>query len=119
MDKKVEIRVADIIGSNLCISEEDGQRVYEKIVFLLEKGTPMIVSFEFINMIVSLFLNVSIGQLFGKYSESALNEMIEFKGLSEDDSVLLELVIKNAKKYYSNQRNYDEAWEKVSEEDEE
>ena len=38
MEEKVTIVVADLIGSTLCITAEDGQIIYEKIVAYLKKN---------------------------------------------------------------------------------
>ena len=61
MNNSVEIRVADLIGNHLCISSEDGQKVFEKVEQLLKDGRQVTISFENVTMLILLFLNVSIG----------------------------------------------------------
>lgn len=110
MSNKIKLKVADLIGSPLCISEEDGQKVYRKIEQLLRAGKHVTISFENVTMLISLFLNVAIGQLYGSFSEDTVRTQLKVEGLSSDDMELLKRVVDNAKKYYSNRKSYDEAW---------
>lgn len=108
--KRNRIKVSDLIGSRLCISSEDGERVFEKIKDLISNDENVVVSFENVDMLISLFLNVAIGQLYGALSENLIRERLEVEGLCDDDKELLKRVVENAKRYYSNKSSYDEAW---------
>ena len=77
MSDQIKIKIADLIGSPLCISAEDGQKVFVKIEQLVKDGKQVTISFENVTMLISLFLNVAIGQLYGSFSEERLNS---FKG---------------------------------------
>lgn len=111
MNEQVKIKISVLIGSRLCISAQDGQRVYDKIAESIKAGKQVTVSFENIKMLVSLFLNVAIGQLYGTFEEETIREQLKVKGLEQDDLELLKMVVDNAKKYYSNRNSYDKAWE--------
>lgn len=111
MNENITIKIADIIGSNLCISSEDGQKVFDKIIPLIKDGKKINISFERIETIISLFLNSSIGQLYGEFNEDALREQLTVSHLEGDDFEILKRVIENAKSYYSNPQGYDSAWE--------
>ena len=115
MNHRITIKVVDFIGSHLCISAEDGQKVFDKILPLLQADKNITISFEHIDTIISLFLNVAIGQLYGSLSEEKIKALVKVEGLSMDDMELLKQVVDNAKKYYANPKSYDSAWE--SEED--
>lgn len=110
MSDRITIKVADLIGSPLCISGEDGQKVFEKVDSLLKTGKKVEISFDRVTMLISLFLNVAIGQLYGTFSEDEVRSMIQVDGLSGDDMELLKRVVDNAKKYYANPKGYDAAW---------
>jgi hypothetical protein len=73
----LKIKVPDLIGSPLCISAEDGQKVFEKVEPLLKEGKPIIISFEGTDLIVAIFLNVAIGQLYGSFSEEEVRSLIQ------------------------------------------
>jgi len=118
MENRITIKVADLIGSPLCISTEDGQKVFDKVESLLHSGRQVTISFDRVNMLISLFLNVAIGQLYGSFSEETVRSMVQVDGLSGDDMELLKRVVDNAKKYYANQKGYDAAWHDEEDEDE-
>lgn len=118
MNSQVTLRVADIIGTPLCISSEDGQKVFDILKPLIEEGKVVTVSFERVTTIISLFLNAAIGQLYGNFNESQVRNQLQVKGLANDDLEMLKRVVDNAKSYYSNRKGYDEAWS-VDGEDEE
>lgn len=110
MNDQITIKVTDLIGSKLCISAEDGQKVFEKTEPFIRSGKKITISFENVTMLISLFLNVAIGQLYGSFSQELIRQQLKVKGLSSDDMELLKRVVDNAKKYYSNQKSYDDAW---------
>ncbi|OQX28997.1 MAG: hypothetical protein B0D92_06045 [Spirochaeta sp. LUC14_002_19_P3] len=110
MSNQIKIKIADLIGSPLCISTEDSQKVFEKVEQLVKAGKHVTISFENVTMLISLFLNVAIGQLYGSFSEDVIRTQLKVEGLSSDDMELLKHVVNNAKKYYSNKKAYDDAW---------
>lgn len=118
MDKSIIIKVADLIGSPLCISAEDGQKVFDKVEGFLKDGRNVIISFDRVTMLISLFLNVAIGQLYGSFSEEEIRTKLRVEGLSGDDMELLKRVVDNAKRYYANPQQYDAAWQDEGDEDE-
>ncbi|KAF1082366.1 MAG: hypothetical protein GQF41_1087 [Candidatus Rifleibacterium amylolyticum] len=110
MNNPVTIKIADLIGSSLCISAEDGQKVFEKIKPLIQEGRTVVVSFERVTMLISLFLNAAIGQLYGTFSEEEIRARVNVNGLADDDLEMLKRVVDNAKRYYANPKDYDAAW---------
>ena len=56
----MKIKVKDIINSNQATIRSEGLKVYEEIKNNIKKGT-VIVDFSDIKMVVSSFLNSSIG----------------------------------------------------------
>ena len=114
MTDKITIRVADIIGNTLCIASEDGQKIFDKLVPLIRNGKHIIISFERVSIIISLFLNAAIGQLYGTFTEEQIRSQLEVSNLAEDDIEMLKRVVENAKSYYANPEGYDKAWEEES-----
>ena len=119
MNNHVTIKVIDLIGSPLCISAEEGQRVFDKVLPSLKDGRSVTISFAHVKTVISLFLNVAIGQLYDSFSEDEIRSRIKVEGLSTQDMELLKRVVVNAKKYYSNPEGYDAAWLEEGDEDEE
>lgn len=119
MNKIIIIRVADVIGSTLCISSDDGQKIFDKLLPLLKKERSVELSFERITTIISLFLNVSIGQLYKHFDDDTIRRLLKFTNLENDDMEILECVIDNARSYYANPKSYDDAWAEEEGDDEE
>lgn len=110
MDRLITIKISDLIGSQVCISAEDAQKVFDTIKPLLADGNSVIMSFENTTMMVSLFLNIAIGQLYGVFTEDKIRSQLSVVGLEGDDIELLKKVVDNAKRYYASSKEYDNAW---------
>jgi hypothetical protein len=118
MTTPVIVRIFDIVGGPLCVSADDGQRVHDKIVPLLRDGKKILLSFEQVETLISLFLNAAIGQLYGEFSEERIRELLSVDGMAEEDITLLKYVVENAKKYFSAPEAFDRAWkEEVGDEE--
>ena len=110
MSEPITVQVFDIIGGPLCVSASDGQRLHDKIAPLLEAGTPVVLSFERVDILISAFLNAAIGQLYGELSEERLDKLLSFRDLALDDREILTHVVDNAKAYFSRSEDFDRAW---------
>ena len=110
MDGGVVVRVFDVIGSPLAVSSDDGQQVYDKIAPLLRQGQKVRLSFDKIDTIISAFLNAAIGQLYGEFSEDTVRDLFSVEQMSPEDLVLLKRVVDNAKLYFDNRKDFDQAW---------
>ncbi len=87
------IRVYDVIGKSIAISTEDGKKVFEAIKNKIENGeSDIIISFEGINMLISHFLNESIGELYSYFGSSKWDilDRIKYIDIDEDDLELLQ-----------------------------
>lgn len=99
------IKIVDVIGSNLCIAADDGQKLFNAISIELKKDNQIQLSFEGIEDLTSAFLNSAIGQLYKDYSEEDLN--------------LLKRVVDRAKEYYKSPGPYEKAAKEMLGEDNE
>lgn len=118
MKKPVTVRIFDIVGSPLCVSADDGQRVHDKIAPLLRDETPVMLSFEQVETVISTFLNAAIGQLYGEFPEERIRELVSVRDMDEEDQVVLKRVVENAKTYFKAPKEFDQAWkEEVGDEE--
>lgn len=102
-----ELLVSHIIEKDLCISAEDGDKIYHLVESSLDKGQSVTLNFEGVEMIISAFLNAAVGKLLQKYSYNFLKEHLWFTNLRESDRDLLERVIENAQSYFANPKRMD------------
>lgn len=119
MNDEIVVRVFDVVGGPLCVSTDDGQTVHDKIAPLLREGRRVAVSFANVDTIISAFLNAAIGQLYGEFPEERIRELLSLRDMTSEDLLLLKRVVDNAKAYFANRREFDEAWrQEVGVEDE-
>lgn len=118
--QEITVRVFDVIGSSLAVSSDDGQKVCDKIAPLLREGCPVRLSFQKIETMISAFLNAAIGQLYGEFAEDKIRQLFTVQDMSQEDLALLKHVVDNAKLYFKNRKEFDNAWkEEVGTGDEE
>ncbi|NOS87790.1 MAG: STAS-like domain-containing protein [Methylococcaceae bacterium] len=110
MDNINTLRIFDIVGGGLCVSSDDGQTVHDRIAHLLRENQKVVISFEGVDTLISAFLNASIGQLYGEFTEEHIREYLAVDNILQDDRMLLKRVIDNAKIYFKNRKSFDEAW---------
>jgi len=108
--QEIIVRAFDIIGSPLGVSSDDGQKVHDKIAPLLREGRKVSLSFDRIETIISAFLNAAIGQLYGELPEEKIRELFNVRDMAQEDLALLKRVVDNAKLYFANRKEFDQAW---------
>ena len=102
----VTIAVTEVIGHNLCIASQDGEKVCEAIAAALRSGKKVIVSFKDGEDITSAFLADAIGHLYALFPEEFLAENLMAIDLEPDDAADLVDTIEDVKEYLSDP----EAW---------
>lgn len=118
MNDEIVVRVFDIVGGPLCVSADDGQAVHDKLVPLLREGRKVAISFQRVETLISAFLNAAIGQLYGEFPEDRIRELVSVKDMSNEDLTMLKRVVENAKVYFKNRKQFDQAWkEEVGDEE--
>ena len=118
MTEPIVVRVFDIAGGPICVSAEDGQRIHDKIAPLLREGKKVALSFEQVDTLISAFLNAAIGQLYGEFPEERIRELLSVRDMEQDDLVVLQRVVENAKTYFKEPEKFDQAWkEEVGDEE--
>lgn len=101
MKNKIYLNVAEKIGNPSALTQEDGNIIYNEIVLAIEQKTPIVLDFEQIESMISPFLNNAIGQLYGKFTTQQIVEFVEMKNFPKEKTSTLNIVIANAKKFYS------------------
>ncbi|MFB2974511.1 STAS-like domain-containing protein [Aerosakkonema sp. BLCC-F183] len=94
-----KIVVTEVIGDNLCIASEDGQKVYDRIAAAFKEGKKVIVSFQDAEDITSAFLADAIGNLYGEFPEEQIESSLSVIDMQPDDAADLECTIESVKEY--------------------
>lgn len=99
MVEAMQVNVVDVVGSRHCVSVEDGLRVHDLVLRLLNKGSTVVLSFEKADTVISAFLNASIGKLFGDLPAADVDARLQVRNVNTE---LLERIKQNAIRYYNN-----------------
>ncbi len=100
MLNEVTIRVFEVVGSDLCVASDDGERIYDRIAHALGEERKVNLSFANVANLTSAFLNTAVGQLYGKFSEEQIHSGLRVSDMEADDQVLLKRVVDTAKEYF-------------------
>lgn len=114
MSQNVPLSVFGIVGNTLCITSDDGQKVFERIAAVLREGRSAAVSFMNVESMTSAFLNAAIGQLYGFFSEDDIRANIKLEDLQADDLALLKRVVETAKQYFRDRSQFRQAFREAT-----
>ncbi len=101
MIEPIEVRVADVLGGSRAIDAADGEKVYEKILLALKLGRKVRLSFAGISMVITAFLNESVGKLYGSLPSTQVDELLEITDLLPAFQPSMQKSIEWAKAYYA------------------
>ncbi|MEO6423670.1 MAG: STAS-like domain-containing protein [Candidatus Nitrotoga sp.] len=90
----------EIVGSHLCVSSSDGQKIYERIAAALKENRGVTLSFMGITTLTATFLNTAIGQLYGLFNGEQIRSLLKVQDMQSDDLALLKRVVETAKQYF-------------------
>jgi len=86
----MKIDVKEIIKKPIAVSTDDAKKVKKEIIEAINIDNEIEVSFENIDMLISHFLNVSIGELYTEYRDKWMKlDNIKYIGINDDDLKLL------------------------------
>jgi hypothetical protein len=115
----IRLKICDIVASPVWVSTDDGQKVFDKIVAAFRDGRAVELSFANHENLISSFLNAAIGQLYdGSYDEDFLARHLTYDDISDDDRLMLDYTIDNAKQYFANRDACDQVWKDEVDEEE-
>lgn len=101
--------IKDIINSELAVSTENGEKVFEIVDSYLQKKEKVELDFAGITIMITAFLNAAIGKLYGKkeYTPAFLNEYLKLENVDLEDRSLFKDVIQRAKEYFANKEDFE------------
>lgn len=104
---QIEINIFKLLNSPFAVSTEEGELLFSKIEDAFSKEYQVTLDFDNIEIIVSTFLNASIGQLYGKFTTEYIQNNLSLKNMSDDDLDILKLVTDRAKEYFQDKNRFD------------
>ena len=115
----VTVMAYEVVGSQLCVASDDGQKVYDRIEESLRSGRSVAVSFLNVETLTSAFLNAAVGQLYGTFKEDEIREGLSVEDMDEGDVVTLKRVVNTAKLYFKDPARFKQTERDVLGEDDE
>ena len=111
----IKINVKDVITNTIAMSTEDGEKLFDVLYENLKQSKKIELSFDGIDILISHFLNESIGKLYSKFDNwNILDKSIEYKDIDSDDLELLrEKVIPTAKNHFKDANKIDSIDESI------
>lgn len=95
------INIVNVIGDEFGVEADDGQKVFELISKAFDNNTKVNLSFLNIKILTTAFLNSAIGQLYSKYTEKQIRDLLNVKDISESGKISLKRVVDTAKLFYN------------------
>jgi len=117
MSNTIVLKVTDIVGSDLCIASDDGEKIHLRVAEALRKHRNVGLSFDGVGIITSAFLNAAIGQLYGEFEAEVIRAHLVVSGLEDDDQMLLKRVVETATAYFRDRERYENVKREVLGED--
>ena len=108
MKNKITIAVFEVVGSPLCVASSDGQKVYKRLATALTEKYNVVLSFNNVTALTTAFLNTAVGQLYGKFSEKKIRDLLEVSNMENEDLMLLKQIVDTAKQYFKDPKKFDQ-----------
>ena len=96
------IIVKELIGSNIAVSMQLGDKLYRELREKLVQENKIIIDFCGVDTFATPFFNSAIGRLLKDYNIELLKQKLSFSNITEGGRNLLNRVIANAIDYYAN-----------------
>ena len=108
-----KINIVSIVENNICVSAEDGLKVYDAIFKALRENKNVEISFRGVEDLTSLFLNVAIGQLYNKFKDDELKKRLSVVDVSPQDFDTLKRSVERAKEYFKDPERFHSATDEI------
>jgi hypothetical protein len=118
MNEPVSITITDLIGKARAIAAADGEMVFKEIYPLIKAGTPVVLSFAGICMVITAFLNAAIGTLYRDIPEDEIERLLEVTELPDAFQSALVYSKTLSKAHYADPERLDRSIKEVMEDEE-
>jgi len=118
MTEPIKLSVAETVGSHICITNIDGEKVLRHLESALAEKQPVEVSFQGVEVLMPPFLNTAVGCLYENFAEEDIKSLLTFTNISDQDRRLIRTVGKFAKIYFEDPERVNAIWREALGDDE-
>ncbi|OCQ93327.1 hypothetical protein BCD67_03540 [Oscillatoriales cyanobacterium USR001] len=111
------IVVTEVIGHNLCIASEDGEKVCDRITAAFNSGKKVMLSFRDTQEVTSAFLADAIGHLYALFPDEQIEENLTVVDIEPRDAADLKSTIHWVKEYLKDPQRFKSAAQEAFGED--
>lgn len=105
-DKRIAISIVKKIGTKYATTSDLGNSIYSAIVTGLSEYVIVYLDFDGLELITAPFLDAAIGRIYRESGDIKVLKNLRFKNFPVRKRSILRLIIKNAKSYRKNSKNY-------------
>jgi len=100
------INIKDYLNRSMAVSTDRAELIFKECKKHIENGENIILNFDNTKLVITAFLNIVIGKLYGLGIDSnIIDNKISFINITPSINKMIMDVIKNSKKYYENKQN--------------
>lgn len=103
------LTVKDIIGSEIAVTTDDGNVLFENINKAFSGDETVELDFAGIKILITAFLNSAIGRLYENYDSEFLNNHLKLTNVAPEDRILFKKVVERAQQYFDDKRGFEES----------
>lgn len=97
------IKVRDFLNNPMAVSTDKAELIFNEGRNAIERGENVEFNFEDIKLVITAFLNISIGKLYGlNIDYTKIDKCLNYTNTSPAVQNMIETVVSNSKKFYSN-----------------
>ena len=115
MVNKINISIYAIVGNSICVSPEDGDKVFKQLKMALLEEKQIDISFINVEILTSTFLDTAIGKLYDEFDEDKIKDNLSVSDISNGDKLLLKRIVDTAKVYYKNPDQFEDSINEIME----
>lgn len=100
----VNIEIKKYIVTSMAVSSERAEPIFTDIKEALLQGKNVIVDFSGVKLVITAFLNIALGKLYGveEFSKEFIEAAVRFKNTNESIEEMINEVKANSLIFYSN-----------------
>jgi hypothetical protein len=97
------IKVREYLNTQMAVSTEKAEVIFNECKKSIEKGQAVCLNFDGVNLIITAFLNIAIGKVYGlNIDYDLIDKNLTFSCTTPSIEKMIERVQDNSKKFYSN-----------------